>query len=144
MDRLVVALVIVVVALAIAAALRARRRSDPPTQPRGNVPVQLDRADFPRPDAAWLVVVFTSATCATCADVAAKAAVLESDDVAVVESEYQRQRAVHQRYGVDAVPLTVVADRSGVVRRSFLGPVSATDLWAAVAWTRDDEDADPS
>jgi hypothetical protein len=144
MDRLVVALVIVVVALAIAAALRARRRSDPPTQPRGNVPVQLDRADFPRPDAAWLVVVFTSATCATCADVAAKAAVLESDDVAVVESEYQHQRAVHQRYGVDAVPLTVVADRSGVVRRSFLGPVSATDLWAAVAWTRDDEDADPS
>jgi hypothetical protein len=144
MDRLVVALVIVVVALAIAAALRARRRSDPPTQPRGNVPVQLDRADFPRPDAAWLVVVFTSATCATCADVAAKAAVLESDDVAVVESEYERQRAVHQRYGVDAVPLTVVADRSGVVRRSFLGPVSATDLWAAVAWTRDDEDADPA
>jgi hypothetical protein len=144
MDRLVVALVIVVVALAIAAGLRVRRRSDPPTQPPGNVPVQLDRADFPRPDAAWLVVVFTSATCATCADVAAKAAVLESDDVAVVESEYQRQRAVHQRYGVDAVPLTVVADRSGVVRRSFLGPVSATDLWAAVAWTRDDEDADPS
>ena len=144
MDRLLVALVIVVVALAVAAGLRARRRSDPPTQPAGNVPVQLDRADFPRPDAAWLVVVFTSATCATCADVATKAAVLESEDVAVVESEYQRQRGVHQRYGVDAVPLTVVADRSGVVRRSFLGPVSATDLWAAVAWTRDDEDAGPA
>jgi hypothetical protein len=139
MERLFVALGIVAVALAIAAALRARRRSDPPTQPAGNVPVQLDRADFPRPDAAWLVVVFTSATCQTCADVAAKAAVLASDDVAVVEAEYQRDRAVHQRYRVDAVPLTVVADRSGVVQRSFLGPVTATDLWAAVAWTRDEE-----
>ena len=68
-----------------------RRRPDPPTQPAAHVPVQLDRADFARPDAPWLVAVFTSATCQTCADVAAKAAVLASDDVAVAEVEYARR-----------------------------------------------------
>ena len=60
-----------------------RRRPDAPTQPARSVPTQLDRADFARPDAPWLVAVFTSATCHTCADVVAKAEVLASDDVAV-------------------------------------------------------------
>ena len=41
----------------------------------------------------------------------------------------------------DAVPTIVVADEQGVVRASFVGPPSATDLWAAVAKARDpDED----
>ncbi len=30
-----------------------------------------------------------------------------------------------------------VADATGVVRASFLGPVTATDLWAAVAEARE-------
>ena len=133
MDRLLVALAIVAAALVVAVVLRRRRRPDAPTQPAGRVPAQLDRAEFPRPDADWLVVVFTSATCRSCQDVASKAAVLESDDVAVAEAEYQRDRAVHARYRIDAVPLVVIADAAGVVHRSFLGPVTATDLWAAVA-----------
>jgi hypothetical protein len=29
-----------------------------------------------------------------------------------------------------------VADRAGLVRASFIGPASATDLWAAVADAR--------
>ena len=82
------------------------------------------------------MVVFTSATCQSCNDVAAKAEVLASADVAVVESEFGRDRARHERYRIDAVPLVVIADRAGVVRRSFVGPVTATDLWAAVAWVR--------
>ena len=64
-----------------------RRRS-----PAGRVPTQLDRADFDRPDAPWLVAVFTSATCDTCADVVAKAEVLASDDVAVDHVEWQTRR----------------------------------------------------
>lgn len=140
MDRLLVALAVVMAALVIAAVVRRRRRPDAPTQPAGRVPVQLDRAEFPRSDAAWLVVVFTSAACQSCQAVASKAAVLESDDVAVVEAEYQRDRAVHARYRIDAVPLVVIADAAGVVRRSFLGPVTATDLWAAVAWAREGTD----
>ena len=82
----------------------------------GRLPVQLDRADFPAPTPTWLVVVFTSATCHTCADVAAKAAVLASDEVAVDGRRVPRRRAVHDRYGIDAVPSLVIADHDGVVR----------------------------
>ena len=137
MDRVLIAAAIVVVAVAVALVAR-RRRPDPPTQPSGRVPTQLDRADFARPDAPWLVVVFTSATCHTCADVVAKAEVLASDDVAVDHAEWQTRRDVHDRYRIDGVPLLVIADGDGVVRRSFAGPVSATDLWAAVAAARDE------
>ena len=35
----------------------------------------------------------------------------------------QRDRAVHDQYGVDAVPLLVIADRTGAVRAHFFGPV---------------------
>ena len=121
----------------VAATVVGRRRPDAPTQAPGAVPTQLDRADFDRPGAPWLVAVFTSATCRTCADVGAKAAVLATDEVAVSEVEYGAARALHQRYRIDAVPLVVVADADGVVRRHFLGPVSATDLWAGVAAARD-------
>ena len=138
MDRLLVAAAIVAVAVVVALVVR-RRRPDAPTQPAKGVPVQLDRHDFARPEAEWLVAVFTSATCHTCADVVAKAGVLASDDVAVTEIQYPDRRDLHERYGVDAVPLLVIAGRDGVIRGSFLGPVSATDLWAAVAAARDGE-----
>jgi hypothetical protein len=137
-SRLVIAVAIVAVAVTVALIAR-RRRSDPPTQPSRSVPAQLDRADFARPDAPWLVAVFTSSTCQTCADVARKAEVLASDEVAVAEVEYVADRELHARYGIDAVPILVIAGRDGVVRRHFLGPVSATDLWAAVAAARDDD-----
>jgi len=132
-DRLLVALAIVVVVGAVALAARRRRRPDAPTGGRGRVPAQLDRADFARPEAPWLVAVFTSATCDACKDVRAKVEVLASDDVATAAIEYPAAKATHERYGVDSVPLVVIAGADGVVRRSFLGPVTATDLWAAVA-----------
>lgn len=137
MDRVLIAAAIIVVAVAVALVAR-RRRPDAPTQPIRAVPTQLDRADFDRPDAPWLVAVFTSATCDGCADVVSKAAVLASDDVAVVSAEWQTRKDLHERYRIDAVPLLVIADAAGVVRRSFAGPVSATDLWAAVAAARDE------
>jgi hypothetical protein len=34
------------------------------------------------------------------------------------------------------VPVVAVADADGVVRAGFAGPISATDLWAAVAEAR--------
>jgi hypothetical protein len=134
-DRLLIALAIAVAATAVALLLR-RRRPDAPTGRRGLVPDQLDRADFADPQRPWLVAVFTSSTCSTCADVEAKAAVLASDDVAVDVIEYTARRDVHRRYHIEAVPLVAIADGAGVVRRHFLGPVSATDLWAAVADAR--------
>ena len=137
MGQVLVAVAVVVVAGVVAWFLRRRTRPDAPSQPRSFVvPVQLDRADFPRSDAPWLVAVFTSATCSTCADVCSKAAVLASDEVVVHEAEYTSAKALHQRYSIDAVPATLIADRAGVVQASFLGPVTATDLWAAVAEAR--------
>ena len=131
-----VAVAIVAVAAAVAAVVRRRRSVDAPTQPDWQLPTQLDRHDFDRPDAAWLVAVFTSETCSTCADVIAKAEVLASADVAVQTVPFQARRDLHLRYRIDAVPGVVIADREGVVRSSFLGPVTATDLWAALAEAR--------
>lgn len=131
-------LVALVVVLAfVVAKLAQRRRPDPPVRTGWTVPDQLDRADFVRPDAPWLVAVFTSATCTTCRDIMGKAAVLESGEVAVQEAEFVRDRALHDRYGIDAVPTLLIADAQGVVRRSFLGPTTAPHLWAAVAELRE-------
>lgn len=136
-ERLLLALALAAVAGAVAAFLRRRQPVDAPTQPRFVAPAQLDRADFARPDAPWLVALFSSATCNTCASMRGKVAVLESADVVVDDVEVGARKAVHDRYAVDAVPIVCIADAEGVVRASFVGPVSATDLWAAVAEVRE-------
>lgn len=144
MDRLVIVLPLVAVAVAVAFAVQ-RRRPDAPAQPTEHVaPAQLDRADFEAPSAPWLVVAFTSSTCDSCADVWAKAQVLASDEVATVEAEYGRRRDLHERYSITAVPTLVVADSEGVVRRAFIGPTSATHLWAALAELREPGSVPPS
>ncbi len=135
MERVVIAALIVVVA-AVLAIVVERRRPAPPTQASWSIPAQLDRADFARPDAPWLVAVFTSATCDSCAQAVERAQVLGSDAVAVDEAEVKARPDLHRRYHIDAVPIIVVADHEGVVRTSFTGPPSATDLWAAVAEAR--------
>lgn len=134
--RVLVAAAIVAVAALVAAVVRQRRQGDPPTQPRYELPAQLDRHDFERPDSPWLVAVFTSDMCTTCADVVAKSEVLRSDEVAVANVTFQANRDLHDRYGIEAVPCLVVADSDGVVQAGFVGPVTATDLWAAVARLR--------
>jgi len=132
----VLAVGIVAIALVVAWFVQ-RRRPEAPTGARWSVPGQLDRADFPEPAAPWLVAVFTSATCDACAATVTKAQALASDSVAVAEVELAAEPDLHRRYAVDAVPLLVLADAEGVVRASFVGPPSATDLWAAVAEVRD-------
>jgi hypothetical protein len=134
-SRLIVAAVLVIAAALVAWRLRAQAEPGPVRSP-GEVPRQLHRADFPRADAPWLVVLFSSAACESCALMAAKVTVLDCDEVAVCEVEYDAGRAVHERYAIDSVPLVVVADVEGVTRAAFLGPTSATDLWAAVAELR--------
>ncbi|MEM8621633.1 MAG: hypothetical protein AAGF73_18140 [Actinomycetota bacterium] len=137
MERLLIAVVIIAVVAVVALIAQRRRRPDAPTQRAYRVPEQLDRADFARPQTPWIVAVFTSSICTACADVAGKASVLESGDVAVAVIDHETDRAIHERYRIDAVPTTLIADRLGVVHGSFLGPMSATDLWAAVARARD-------
>jgi hypothetical protein len=133
-----VGVVVLAAALVVSAILQRRSRPDPPTQPRQYaVPAQLDRADFTRPEAPWLVVVFSSATCGSCAAVWERVAVLECADVAVENLEAVTDRDRHGRYGVEAVPMVVVAGADGVVRASFLGLPTVADLWAAVAELRE-------
>ncbi len=136
MIRLVLAVAIVALASIAADVVRRRRTTDAPTQPAGQIPTQLDRADFGHIDAPWLIVVFSSSGCSTCADVISKANVARSDDVAVVEVSFPAERLLHERYSIDSVPCLVVADAHGVVQASFLGPVTAADLWATVAEAR--------
>lgn len=136
MTNLIIAIAVVACA-AGAAIIGRRRRPQAPTQPRMQVPTQVDRNDFAGPDVEWLVAVFSSATCHTCADVVRKAQALGSHDVVVHDVEYSAARDLHTRYDIDAVPVVLVVDRDGVVRANFMGPVTATDLWAAVAECRD-------
>jgi hypothetical protein len=136
MERVVVAAVLVAVAVVIAVLVDRRQRRDSPTQPQYRLPAQVDRHDFDRPDAPWLVAVFTSATCDSCRGTFEKASVLACEEVVVAEAEVTARKDLHERYGIDAVPTIVVADQEGVVRASFLGPPTATDLWAAVAEAR--------
>jgi hypothetical protein len=136
MSQVAIAVGVIVVAVVAALVLRRRSRPDTPTQATLTAPRQLDRADFARPDADWLVAVFSSSTCASCAGMVEKANVLASASVAVEELEARARRDLHRRYGIEAVPITVVADAAGVVRAAFVGPATATDLWAAVAELR--------
>ena len=135
-ERVLLVVVLATAAVAVALLIDRRRRPPAPTNVRHTLPEQLDRRDFERPDAAWLVAVFTSATCHTCGGVWDKASLLASDDVVVQDVEATAAREVHRKYAIDAVPAVVVADRSGAVRARFLGPVTATDLWATVAELR--------
>ncbi len=136
MIRFVIVGVVVVIAL-LANLWQRKRQVDAPTQGATEVPSQIDRSDFLRPDAPWVVLAFTSATCQTCSDIERKVRVLETNSVAIQILEYTAQRELHERYKIDAVPTVLMADANGVVQANFLGPVSATDLWAALARARD-------
>jgi hypothetical protein len=136
MERLVLVVALIAVALAVAAVIRRRQPDAPIGAGDWEVPAQLDRTDFVEPEKPWLVAVFTSNTCDSCEKATAKASVVAGESVAYEVVPWQERKALHERYGVDVVPMILVADREGVVQRSFIGVPSATDLWAAVAEAR--------
>ena len=112
---------------------------DAPTTPQSHTtPDQIDRSDFVRPNAPWLVVVFTSATCETCAKVWTSTQLVESNEVAIENVEVAASKDLHDRYNITAVPAVVIADGAGVAQASFLGPPTSADLWAKLAELRDE------
>jgi Thioredoxin len=135
LTRIAIAAALIVIAGVVTWRLE-RRRPTPPPRDAYPVPRQLDRADFPRADAPWLVALFSSTTCDSCEGLPAKLAPLESAEVATCEVEFHEQAEVHTRYEISGIPTTVVADADGVVRAAFVGAFTATDLWAAVAEAR--------
>ena len=64
--------------------------------------------------------------------------------VAVQEIDSIERKDLHDRYGIDAVPLLLVVDDGGTVRRHFIGEPTATDLWAALAELREPGTVPPS
>jgi hypothetical protein len=130
-SRLVVALMVVAAAV-VAARLLERRRPAPPTRDAYPVPAQLDRQDFPRPDAPWLFVLFSSRTCDSCGPMVSRVCSLESESVATVQVEAQADKALHDRYRIEGVPMVVLADGDGVVRAGFVGSVDTWELEAAL------------
>lgn len=136
MERLLLLLVLGAVAVGVAALLQARTRRDAPTRPTWAVPDEVDRSEFARPDVAWLVAVFSSSTCLACRATWEKARQLESDDVAVQDVDAVESASLHERYGVDAVPMVVIVGPEGRVCASFLGEPPTADLWSAVADAR--------
>lgn len=135
MQNLFAALILVMAAT-LGVVVR-KRKPDAPSQTLNLIPQQLNRKDFLSPEKPWLLVVFTSSTCDACQDVATKAKVLTSHDVAVQIIDYLEMRNLHRQYAIDSVPTTVIADNLGVVQYGVLGPITATDLWAAMARCRD-------
>ena len=115
----------------IGASSRRRRRG------ARSRPQQLDRNDFPRPDAPWLVVLFTSRHCDSCAGPRRQgAAARVRRGRAWSRSSTRAQPELHARYQIDAAPITVLVDREGVTRASFIGAFTAPDLWSALAELR--------
>jgi thioredoxin-related protein len=137
MTGLLLAIPIGLAAVVVAAVVQRRTNRHEMTQTGFGVPSQLARADFARPDTPWLVVLFSSATCDSCASAWDKVKHLASDDVAVEDAEAVERKDLHERYKVEAVPTIVVVDGEGAVRASFLGTPTAADLWATVAMLRD-------
>ncbi len=136
MTQFVVFGVLVAAALAIAAV--ADRRRDPlPTRTSYAVPEQVHRGDFIRPDAPWLVLLFSSETCDSCARARRIADPVASPQVAVQEVDAVRDKALHDRYGIEAVPTLLIVDADGLVVGRFLGPPTAADLWATLAELRE-------
>lgn len=135
MARTLIALGVIAGALA-AAWLYRRFRPSNPTAPTYSVPARLERWDFAQPNTEWLLAVFTSKTCSTCAAVAKAAESLADESLAVQEVEFRRHGELHRRYAVDAVPLAVLADRTGAVCASLAGPATDAELSALVASAR--------
>ena len=137
-TRVLIATALVLVAAGIAVVFeRSRRSTASPIRGPYPIPRQLFRADFPRSDAPWLVALFSSSTCDGCEAMRPKVFTLDSPDVVAVDVSFQADRALHERYEISGVPMVLIADAEGVVQRAFLGTVSATDLWAALAGARD-------
>lgn len=121
--------VVALAAVAIAVSLIIQRR-----QPNAQVatseplPTHIDRSAFVSADVSWLLVVFSSATCLACADVWKHVQGFERSDVAVQDVEVKVEPELHRTYNIDSVPSTLLADSAGIVRKSFIGPLSPSDI----------------
>ena len=96
-------------------------------------PTLLVRADFPEPEKPWLLAVFTANKCRSCAEVWNEAQKLVAAEpsasrLSLAKIESPSQKKLHRRYGIEAVPLTVAADKNGEVQACHLGLLTPATL----------------
>lgn len=141
MDRLLLAAALTAVIAGLAVVLRRARPPRSVTVASGPegwaLPQVIDREDLGSPDAATVIVVFTSASCHTCARVWEQVQALPRPGVVAREIEYSTARAFHQKYGIEGVPATAFVDASGGVQTWLLGPVTDEQLEQALVVAQD-------
>jgi hypothetical protein len=135
MERVVLALVLIAAAVVVALVLQ-RRRPEVAAAPSFAAPERVDRMDFGDVDRPWLLIAFTSGTCSTCAEVVEVTSPLAGGDLGFAQVELSEARELHERYGIGAVPLLLLADAEGVVRHHVFGPVSRREIEAVLAEIR--------
>ena len=90
-------------------------------------PRLLHRHDFPQPESPWLLAVFTGRNCQTCAEVLQQLQQLQPQLPQTAAADTSHKKLL-KRYGIEAVPVTALADSTGKVRWCRLGRLSESDL----------------
>lgn len=131
----------IVLALIVISIIIANKKNTATQITSFDLPTFIDRNDFENKKAKTLVVVFSSQHCDACETVWNKVQVLQSDLVDIAKVSYQDVvgKKLHLKYQIDAVPSVLICDEQGSVFKSYLGNVTATDLWAGVAELRGSE-----
>jgi len=136
----------VIMALAVSALTRrtatsGRRARGHDTEPEHHIPDVVSASDFGIPEGQWMLLVFSSEKCATCAVVVEAVSRIDMPGLAVEVIEIERMPELHAEYRIDAVPTTIVADPTGSVCKSFLGPVDLPIIELAVSAARSEHDS---
>ena len=93
-----------------------------------SIPGHLSREDFRFTNEPWLVVIFSSESCETCKPLVAESMKLSSLGIAIQEIAVETNKDLHEKYGIDAVPMLLLVDKFGVVRSSHLGPTNSEEV----------------
>lgn len=133
--------VAIVACVVIALVAASKRNKDEIQETRYDPPTKIERNDFPENNADILGVVFTSKTCGSCEGVLAKARAAQSGKVDIINVDYEDEKGkkLHKKYQIEAVPTLVICDENGVVSHTYIGSMTATDLWASFAQARGDD-----
>jgi len=89
--------------------------------------VGFESEDFEKPQGKWLLIFFSSDTCNSCNNVRSLINDLTDDSFHIQEIEFPKRKDLHQRYGINSVPIVLIANEEGVVIWSFAG-VPPSDL----------------
>ena len=141
MERVVIAAILIGLAVVIAVVMERRRTDTPLSIRRGAVPTRVRPADVGLDDGP-AIIVFTEASCQSCQAAIRLVRGPAGADVPVADIEYGQDRDIHETYGIDTVPTTVVVSADGTVAGGWTGKVDPGDLAIALAEVLDEGDSE--